>query len=1713
MSKPANWSPEEREQLTQELLELHFGCHEQPEVLEARLAQEPALRALQAQVLSQAQVLEDAVHPDQPRLELPNAPAAEPVAAPLPNLAAHRPRWWQTATGRITATAAASLIAVLGFLAFERIADARLDDYRQSHLHLTVSAPKAVPAGAPWSFTVQTNNLAQEQAECRVKWQAFDDKNVILAAGEQATEHGSANIALAANLAVPKRVEVIASNRSDEVRQVFDLSTAYSGPLVHVSTDRPVYRPGETIRVRTVVLDRVTRLPLKRATVMNAQLLDPKGAPIANDQDLLAPAGVGSFSLAVSPDSAGGTHKIKIHSVHGLFADETIEVVVRSFQTPQLKKDITLDRKSYAPGARGSAQVTALRLADNAPSSAAKARGALVIDGKEVWHEDHGLGANGSTTFRFAIPKDVEHGAARFVATITDGGVVETEVKTFVVPTGKIEVTAYPEGGELITGVENGLYLECTDTLGRPIDGAGEIVDDQEQRVASFRTAHQGRARLTFVPARGTNYKVRFGGNAQTFALPAVRDQGIAIRLLGDDIAAGDPLRMAIAGRGNGPWLLGVFCRGVLVGQTTLRATDGDALQATSEVELPETASGVLRATVFDRDLQPIAERLIRRHTKNRLTVELRTDAAVLSPGDKQTVHVKTMDENGKYTRAVVGLSCTDVAATSLGSEPRVSLADHAMLFGDVQQLEDLGDFFLDNVASGRNCDLLLGTLGWRRFVWRNDAQAKQAIVDAGEAGTGILTREGFSQTPQVVSNLKAAHAPVIDLRDARHVAEVRRTMALVFTLSLLLLLTLTELTAKLLKSDVFVRKPALRVFTSLAAASLVLFLGGAFALLTSERDGAPASATLEIAEANRDFGGMSRFEQLANAPANDAAPHPDLLYWGTDFSVIDLDGFGTSPWNTAAGLGFLNDPAANPLAGAFFNNGSEDDVRAQIEHYLMDVGPVRRFASQDEDANPSYFLSFDEFDETSMWLDHSEYGPADPRADTLRSANVRKAFSGYLPRWQQRQYAHHHTKSEDRRDFTATVLWHTLLVTNEQGEAKASFDTSDAVTTWKIEADAHLASGEIGRIGYGSREFTTQLPLQIEPKLPTECSAGDRLLIPISAILKDAKIAEVSIAARVGAGLTVGANAPEKIQLDNSNSDAGRGHILLPIEVGNQVGFTTIELVARAGRFVDRIRHVLYIAPRGFPHQRSAGGSITSEQSADWNLSVPADATEGTGHVSLKIYPSPLAALSEGLAGILQEPHGCFEQASSSNYPNTLVLNLLDATGDDVPVVAARARQLLPKGYAKITGYECTEKGYEWFGHDPGHEALTAYGLLQFHDMAKVYDVDVDMVERTKQWLLNRRDGKGNYPHPKTDHHSFGGRSPELTNAYVTYALLQAGTQADTLRIEIDALVQRLSSDDPYELALIACALALTDRTEAATARQKLASLQASDGSLPGAKTSITMSGGRDLLVEATGFAVLAWLSEGSYAGHVRKAIEYLQTARNGNGTFGATQATIVALRAITAYATETRSMQKDGTIRVYEGDRLLAQHPFAADDVGAITFELWQDLTPGDHKLRLQVDGGGNAPLPWAGEVRYHAQLPANDANTQTAITAALRSATVQEGASVALDVTIENVTDNELPTPMAIIGLPAGLELPTTVLEDLQKAEQFAFWELQGRELILYWRKLDAGAKRKLTFDLIARVPGTSTGAASRTYLYYTPEQKRWAAPIEVTVTAER
>src|SRR5262249_23767457 len=144
-----------------------------------------------------------------------------------------------------------------------------------------------------------------------------------------------------------------------------------------------------------------------------------------------------------------------------------------------------------------------------------------------------------------------------------------------------------------------------------------------------------------------------------------------------------------------------------------------------------------------------------------------------------------------------------------------------------------------------------------------------------------------------------------------------------------------------------------------------------------------------------------------------------------------------------------------------------------------------------------------------------------------------------------------------------------------------------------------------------------------------------------------------------------------------------------------------------------------------------------------------------------------------------------------------------------------------LAAGYQRLTSYECqkpgargqesgvSKQGYEWFGGSaPPHEALTAYGLLQFRDMARGFDVDPAMVRRTQQYLMGQRDGKGGFKRNPRALDTFG-RAPEhVTNAYIVWALTESGKDDDVTR-ELDAVASKAKdSKDPYFLSLVANAL-----------------------------------------------------------------------------------------------------------------------------------------------------------------------------------------------------------------------------------------------------------------------------------------------------------------
>ena len=181
-----------------------------------------------------------------------------------------------------------------------------------------------------------------------------------------------------------------------------------------------------------------------------------------------------------------------------------------------------------------------------------------------------------------------------------------------------------------------------------------------------------------------------------------------------------------------------------------------------------------------------------------------------------------------------------------------------------------------------------------------------------------------------------------------------------------------------------------------------------------------------------------------------------------------------------------------------------------------------------------------------------------------------------------------------------------------------------------------------------------------------------------------------------------------------------------------------------------------------------------------------------------------------------------------------------------------------------------------------------------------------------------------------------------------------------------------------------------------------------------------------------------------------------------------------------------------------------------FDKDSKDAIALgDIAEMMSPGKHKIEVKMTDGSE--LPFSIAVTYNRKQPDSSAECKVKLDVKLADASIKEGEVTEANVTVTNTYDDSVPTPIAIVGIPGGLEVRHDQLKELVKAERIAAYEVIGRDVVLYWRAMKANEKVELPVSLVAAIPGNYTAPASRAYLYYTDEHKQWVPPMKVDITA--
>src|SRR5262249_50288965 len=173
--------------------------------------------------------------------------------------------------------------------------------------------------------------------------------------------------------------------------------------------------------------------------------------------------------------------------------------------------------------------------------------------------------------------------------------------------------------------------------------------------------------------------------------------------------------------------------------------------------------------------------------------------------------------------------------------------------------------------------------------------------------------------------------------------------------------------------------------------------------------------------------------------------------------------------------------------------------------------------------------------------------------------------------------------------------------------------------------------------------------------------------------------------------------------------------------------------------------------------------------------------------------------------------------------YPNVLVVDYVKKARVASPEILMKAEEYLNVGYQRLLTFERPGGGFDWWGSGEPLVWLSAYGLQEFSDMAKVYPIDRGIIERTKAFLMNKRDKDGTWSNIGATHGETianMGDPKLLLTSYVAWSLLESGMPKEQLKNSIDYIRAHINDagDNAYILALAANALAAYDPKDDST-------------------------------------------------------------------------------------------------------------------------------------------------------------------------------------------------------------------------------------------------------------------------------------------------------
>ncbi|HWW23087.1 MAG TPA: MG2 domain-containing protein [Edaphobacter sp.] len=1518
-----------------------------------------------------------------------------------------------------------------------------------------------------------------------------------------------------------------------------------------LTTEKPIYQPGQTIHVRLLALDR-SNYKAESDRKLTFELEDSRGNKVFKKSTTTDKFGVASTEFSLADEVNLGTYHLRalIGEPSAPTSTSEIAINVERYVLPRFKVAVEFSEKDnkpkrdYRPGDHVIGTVRAnyffgkpvehaeisvkASSMDVAVFEAASIFGTTDNDG--VFHFDLKLPT-------YFAGRPLNQGVARALveAVVKDSAAhSETRGEPITISKSSLLITAVPEGGTLIPHIENQVFILSSYPDGTPANTSLTIrLPSGDQQVS---TDSGGVAVVRFNPGPGTeSLRVEADdhhGNRTSTDVPLQTRSGtdqILLRTSRSVFKTGDRIQLKVfSTRASGS----VYVDVVKNGQTILtRDLDLQNGQADLTLNATQEMAGTLDidAYLFGRDAQPVADRrLIFVQPADELKIETTSDAPVYKPGSDARVNFHVTNSRGEGVSAALGLQIVDEAVFALAEKQPGFAKVFFYLEQEVMKPRyEIHSLSMENVVEPADSSNDHHELA-ARALFAATEMANPAKLDT-EFGRS-LPQDKYAEYQQRYHAVFIEQVSEVAAKLSRNLEEHPADEDIIAAFAKVTLSDGSrphdswntpfriEPTGWSQGRNHFYRIRSagpdrefdnaddLTAYIEERSGSIIHQPGRGDSLdVKIEHDRGPFGVHADVTGTVIDQTGAvipgatitlhQRFAQNTRTARSNASGQ--FTFAGVPVGRYQVDitapgflnilgGFSLQPRDRAvlsATLAVANVTETVMVAGAV-------PLRVTEEMVAMG-GPVS--------ANMPLAQNF----QAGIAVRNGAVGGLAIEGRSF--AAVLKAASTTAP----------HVRSY----FPEALYINPEIITDAKGNASVSVPIADSITTWRM---AMLASTQSGALGSSTSSLKVFQDFFVELDLPVTLTQGDRVSIPVAIYNYSGKPGEVSLKLQ-----------PEDwFELDNDSSEK-----TVRVEAG-RVGSSSFTLsTKRIGKFKltlsarmngdssrderqDIVVREIEVIPNGRERNLVFNGRL--ETSAQHDLHFPVASIPDATSILVRLYPGPLSQVIEGMDSILSMPGGCFEQTSSSTYPNVLALDYMKRTKKLTPEVHAKAEGYIANGYQRLLTFEVPGGGFSWFGQAPANKILTAYGLMEFNDMSKVSDVDPRLIERTRDWLAHQQQPAGSWQ-PDTSFINEGATNRYNSDvlritAYIAWSLANTGYQGPAVERAKQFIESHSNSKpDPYTLALIANFAADYGKDRDFT-RQSMQALidvrtEKDDQVYWTVEETGVYSTGSSAAIETTGLATQALLKWGQASETARKALNFISSKKQASGNWGTTQATIMALRSL-LLASQLSTSDVRGSLQVILNDKPVETLKLTPENNDLLHQFVFKNIDA-QKSVSVQLKFEGTGGLAYQVVGRYFTPWDEKPALEPLSIDVAYDRTKLAQNDIATATVTVRNNLPKTANMVMVDLGIPPGFDLLSEDLQSFQEKSagvgsgRLEKFSLTATQAILYFNALSPKQTVTLNFRLRAKYPIRARTFQSRVYEYYDPDVNSTARPIQLEV----